>query len=167
MLPQRTIYWRKYKEILCFRIGQYFLQWHSDFKSDRQSAELTPHGGWPRTARTESNINTVAKLILNKFSIYLNISQTRIQTILIQDLQMMRQCSTWVPHHLNSQQLQTPIGVCKEWLELFYKWYRDLMKRVIIYDKTCVYHFDPLSWQESSVWKCKNTPHNKKVRQTK
>lgn len=99
------------------------IQWHSEFKSDRQSAELIPHGGRPRTARTETNINTVATLIaddpkftLNQLSMYLNIFQTRIQAIPAQNLQMRRQCLTWVPHRLNAQNLQTRVDVCKKLL---------------------------------------------------
>ncbi len=51
-LAQTTVFW-----------------WHSEFTLERESAELIPHSGHPRTSRMEINKNTIAAIVAEDPSI--------------------------------------------------------------------------------------------------
>lgn len=148
-------------------------RWYNSFTEGRESAELIPPSGRPVTASTEVNTNTIAVLMqedrhltVAEIASIMNISVGTAHSILKDKLQLSRVCARLVPHMLTSEQMLNRINVCNEWKAML-KRDPTFLNRVITCDETWVHHHDPLTKQESSVWKHVDSPPPKKVRQTK
>ncbi len=147
--------------------------WYRQFENGRQSCMLTPHDGWPSTASTEVNINTIAVIVqedasltVREITALVHVSKSTVDNILTKELKLWRVCAQWVPHFLTWEQLQRRVDVCRKWKS---KVQRDsgYLNRLITGDESWVYLYNPCTKQETSVWKCNKEPAPKKVRQAK
>ncbi len=84
-----------------------------------KSVELIRHSSQPVTVRTEVNMNTVAVAIreerhssTHKFAKLLTISQTSVNQILMENLDMRRVLLVWVPHFLTNTQINDYVAAC-------------------------------------------------------
>ena len=148
-------------------------RWHSSFKKGRESAKLIPHGGRPKTAATEVNINTVWAMVQEDRSItveriadIMNISVGSAHHILKDELKLNRVCARWVPHFLTTEQMKKRVEKCSEWKKMLRN-DPNFLDRVITADETWAYYWDPKTKIESSTWKHVDSPRATKVRQSK
>ncbi len=90
-------------------------------------------------------------IIIKELSTVMDLLYGSVQKILHNNLVLRQHCSTWVPHHLTTEQLVTRVESYQEWLECFAD-QPNFFNNVVIYNESWVYHFDPLSKQQSSWW---------------
>ncbi len=132
------------------------LRWYHAFVEGRDSAELTPHGRRLATVTSPINMNMVSIMIkedhhlsTKKIDGLLNTTQSSVNQILLQHLQMQRVLSMWVPHLPICKQVDTRLHLCEEALQQIAE-DPEYLNRVIMEDESWVHHHDPLSRQESS-----------------
>ncbi len=147
--------------------------WFRQFKGGRKSAATSPRTGRRSEVTTDVSRNTISALLaedctLNQRQIaaVMGFSQSTVQRIIRNDLQMTRVCSHWVPHFLTREQLDLRIQISTRILAR-YEQDPEFLNRVITCDETWVYHFDPTTKQESSGYRRKGDFTRKKVRQQK
>ncbi len=132
------------------------LWWHTTFRREgRQLAELIPHGDQLATVHTEVNVNMVTVAIreechssTRELAKLLNISQTSVNEILIENLAMRRVLSVWVPHFLTNVQMNDNVAACQENLCLIED-VPDFLDCIITCNESWVHYFKPKSKQES------------------
>ncbi len=120
------------------------------FVEERDSTAQIPHCGRLATATSPINVNTMSIVIeedshlsMRKIAGLLNITQPFVNQIL-RHLQMQRVLSTWVPHFLTSEQMDTRLHLCEEVLE----WVAEdphYLDWVIAVDESWVHHHGLLS----------------------
>lgn len=148
-------------------------QWFSQFKRGRKSVSSVRQTGRPAEVSNDVTVNTISALLAEDCSLnqrqiaaLMGISQSTVQRIIRNDLQMTRVCSRWVPHFLTREQLDSRIAISTKMLAR-YEQDPEFLNRIITCDETWVYHFDPNTKQESSGYRRKGDPSKKKVRQQK
>ncbi len=67
----------------------------------------------------------------------------------------------WLRHLVTHEQMATRIEICEEWLEVLQK-QLDLFEEVLIYDKSWMHYFEPLTRQERAHWKSQSSPKSRK-----
>jgi len=72
-------------------------------------------------------------------------------------------CARWVPRNLTEQQLERQVQVCKNTVQMS-ETIPNFLTSTVTCDETWIHHYDPLSKQQSSVWKHSNSPPPKKFR---
>ncbi len=139
-------------------------RWHHAFIEGRNLAALTPQDGRPTIVASPINVNMVSVVIdqdhhlsTRKIAGHLNMTQSSVNRILRQHLQMQRVSSMWLPHLLTHKQMDTRLHLCEEALERIAV-NPDYLDRVIPMDESWVHRHDPLTRQKSSHWKWRNEP---------
>ena len=86
------------------------------------------------------------------------------QHIVTETLQMRRVCARWVPRNLTEEQMQRRVQVCTNTVQMSEMILNYLTSIIVTCDESWIQHYDPLSKQQSSVWKHSNSPPPKKFR---
>ncbi len=102
------------------------LRWHAKFTADlKQSVALQLHSRCKVSVGTETTVNKIAIIIredrhlsVQCLKSQIHIPKTMLHRILRDDLGMWRVCSTWVPHMLTREQLNTHLEMCQENLHI-------------------------------------------------
>ena len=80
---------------------------------------------------------------------------------------MSKVSARWVPRLLNDHEKQVRVERSREFLERYRRDGTSFLDRIITTDETWLWHFDPESKIQSSVWKTPQTPPPKKARVNK
>ncbi len=115
-------------------------------------------GGSKPTVVTKVNIDTVAAATEEdhhtstwSLGAILHIPKSSIHKILTEHFGLWCVSSTWVPHHLTSEQMEWHVNACNENLQWITQ-DRIFLLRVITCDESWVHYYDPLTKQESETW---------------
>ncbi len=91
-------------------------RWHRAFMDGRKSAEIERVSGRPRTVVTDVNINTVSAMTeedcyssIRKLADDLHIPRMSIQCVFTKELGKKCVCSMWVPHFLQSEEMNAAL----------------------------------------------------------
>lgn len=146
-------------------------EWHSRFKSGRESVDDNWRSGRPVTSKTDDNVDKVRDVIhedrrrtIRQISEMIGIGYGVCQEILTEDLNMRRVAAKFVPRILTAEQKQRRVDVCEELLEAV-KDDSTFLSRVITADESWIYGYDPETKQQSSQWKSPQSPRPQKAKQ--
>ena len=103
------------------------------------------------------------RLTLREILASLNISFERTQHVVTEILQMRHMCVRWVPRNLTEEQIQQRVQVCMNAVQMS-ETILNFLTSTVTCDESWIHHYDPLSKQQSSVWKHSNSPPPKKFR---
>jgi len=103
------------------------------------------------------------RLTLREILASLNISFERTQHVVTEILQMRHMCVRWVPRNLTEEQIQQRVQVCMNAVQMS-ETILNFLTSTVTCDESWIHHYDPLSRQQSSVWKHSNSPPPKKFR---
>jgi histone-lysine N-methyltransferase SETMAR len=135
-------------------------KWVAEFKDPTRDFEDAPRTGRPPTATTDENIEAVERIVLRDRQISvrrvadeLGISKTVVHEILSNHLGMRKVCVRWVPKFLTPIQRLNRVECCLELLQASEPNPFKFFDRIVTGDESWVHYYDPLSKQESKVWK--------------
>ena len=124
--------------------------------------------GRPSTAVTDVYIAKTAELLendrrltLRELSASLNISFEHTQHIVTEILQMCRVCFRWVARNLTEEQMQRRVQMCTNTVQMS-ETIPNFLTSIVTCDESWIHHYDPLSKQQTSVWKHSNSPYDPK-----
>ena len=72
-------------------------------------------------------------------------------------------CARWGPRNLTEEQLEQRVQVCKNTVQMS-ETIPNFLTSIVTCDEPWIHHYDPLSKQQSSVWKHSNLPPPKNFR---
>ena len=146
-------------------------RWVAEFKGSRQSLEDDPRPGRPVTVATPEMVNKVHYIVMTDRRVTeryiastVGISQERVHSILIEDLEMRKLSARWVPRLLTVVQKHTRHTLSRTNLNLFEEDPANFLKRFVTMDETWGYHFTPEAKQQSKQWKHPGSPPPKKAK---
>jgi histone-lysine N-methyltransferase SETMAR len=138
--------------------------WVNSFRAGNTNINDKPRTGRPITAKTDTNIALVEKLIDEHPRIsysYLeeltSISRGTLETIIKQELQMRKRSSRWIPHKLTPENKQKRLDFAKAMLEKLNseQWRLD---QILTGDECIFYHRKIEKRQATATWKRKGEP---------
>ena len=97
----------------------------------------------------------------------LSLSYSTVQRILTEELNMSKVSARWVPRLLTDENKQRRLECSQQFLDLYDAQGDEFLDKIITTDETWLYHYDPESKQQSSIWKSPDTPPPKKARTTR
>ena len=146
-------------------------RWVAEFKRGRQSLEDDSHPGRPVTVATQEMVNKVHDIVMTDRRVTeryiastVGISQERVHSILIEDLEMRKLSARWVPRLLTVDQKHTRRTLSRTNLNLFEEDPANFLKRFVTMDETWVHHFTPEAKQQSKQWKHPGSPPQRRQR---
>lgn len=149
-------------------------KWHERFRNGRKSVLDDDRAGRPASAMTTSNATLVRELLDNDRRLTvrgiaeeLSLSYSTVQRILTEELNMSKVSARWVPRLLTDENKQRRLECSQQFLDLYDAQGDEFLDKIITTDETWLYHYDPESKQQSSIWKSPDTPPPKKARTTR
>lgn len=140
-------------------------RWVIAFRRGRDSLEDDPRCGAPSTSVNEDTVKEVEQMVMDNRQITqreianrMNISVGSVATILSDRLNMHKCNARWVPRILTPAMKEVRVACCRELLALFDDPTVDFCYRIVTGDETWVHHYDPLTPQESKIWKRPSSP---------
>ena len=144
-------------------------QWHKEFREGRESVEDKKRCGRPASYRN-SLVNDVKARIAEdrRFTVRtlasdLDCSKDTVLRIL-KDLNMSKVSARWVPRLLTVDQKAHRVTSSSEFLSRYDAEGERFLNRIVTQDETWLWHYDPETKADSSVWKTPGTPPPKKAR---
>ena len=130
---------------------------------------VVPHPGRPTTVTTPEIIDQIHELILEDHRVsaksiaeQLGISREQVGSIIHEGLDMWMLSTKWVPKCLNADQKHQWCQLSEQLLEYFRCNPSYFLSRLVTTDKTCLYHYDPETKQQSMEWWHSGSPRPKK-----
>jgi len=119
---------------------------------------------------TQEIIDQIHELILEDRRIsaksiaeQLGISREWVRSIIHEDLDMQKLSAKWVPKCLNANQKRQRRQSSEQLLEFFRRDPNDFLSRLVTTDETWLYHYDPVTKQQSMEWRHSDSPRPKKI----
>ena len=119
---------------------------------------------------TPEHIDAVRKLIASdrhvtydEIEASLNISRTRVHSILHDHLKVKKVCSRWIPHNLSQAEKDVRVKWCQENLKKFNSGASKHVYDIVTCDETWIYSYEPETKQQSTVWVFPDDPRPTKV----
>ena len=161
MIQASSLTTKKCCRLLVFR-------WHNMFRKGRESIEDDKRCGRPSVVKTGVK-DKVQELIKEdwrrtvwEMSSELGVSVSTIQDCLKED-NMSKVSARWVPRLLKNEERERQLHCSREFMRRIEGEGLTCLDRIITTDETWLFHYDPESKQESSVWKTPGSPPTKKV----
>jgi len=143
----------------------------AQFKRGDFSICDAPRPGQPKTVTTPEITDQFHELILEDRRIsaksiaeQLGISRERVGSIIHEDLDMRKLSAKLVPKCLNADQKRQRCQSSAQLLEFFRRDPNDFLSRLVTMDETWLYHYDPVTKQQSVEWRHSASPRLKKFR---
>lgn len=146
-------------------------KWHNRFRNGRESINDDERCGRSPTVRkslaekVKEMIYEDRRLTVRAISADLGVSLSTIHTILKDDLNMNKVSARWVPRLLKPKEKR--VNASLEFVQRYETEGDEFLNRIITTDETWLWHFDPESKAQSSVWKTPRTPPPKKAKVNK
>ena len=136
----------------------------------KEEVEDDHRSGRPSTSRTDENVERVRqnarsdrRLTVRMIAHELGMNSERVWRIITDYLGMRKICAKMVPRLLNEGQKERRVQVCHDiWRQLETE--PNLLKRVVTGDESWIFKYDPLTKQQSLVWKSALSPKPKKAK---
>jgi len=148
-------------------------EWFGRFKSGRTSTANDDRSGRPSTATTPSKVEQVRVAVnqdhrhtIHDLCAEVGIVYGSCQRILIEQLNMHRIATKFVPRVLTHDQKDSQVAICQELKETVIN-DPTLLLNIITGDESIVYAYDPETKLQSSQWKSPGSPRPKKARMRK
>jgi len=129
--------------------------WVAQFKRDFSTCDA-PCSGRPTTVTTLEIIHQIHELILEECWILaksiaeqLGISREWVGSTVLEDLDIQKLSTKWVPKCLNTDQKRQWCQSSEQILEFFRHDPNDFLSRWVTVDETWFYHYDPETMQQS------------------
>jgi len=120
-----------------------FKNWVAQFKCGDFSTCVVPCLGRPKTVTTPEIIDQIHDLILEDRRILtksvaeqLGISHEQVGSLILEDLNMQKLSTKWVPKCLNANQKHQPCQLSEQILEFFRRIPNDFLSRLVTMDRT-------------------------------
>jgi hypothetical protein len=97
----------------------------------------------------------------------LGISSERVRSIIHDNLDMQKCSAKWVLKRLNADKKLQGCQSFEQVLEYFWRAPNDFPLRLVTTDKTWLYHYDPVTKQQSMEWRYSGSLRPKKFRMKK
>jgi len=124
-------------------------EWFKKFKEGREYAEDDPKSGRPSTAKTQENVEKVARVVrgdrrmsIRAISELTNINKESVRQILHDYLGMKKVCAKVMPKILKPEQKEHRVNCCGDTLENIEN-YTDFFQNVITWEETWIFQYDP------------------------
>ncbi len=147
-------------------------EWIGRFTAGQNSVDNNPHGGRPRTVRTNENvalvrstINADRRKMLRNVASDIGISHETVRSIFRENLNLRKVSSHMVPRVLTEDQKNEQIRICCDWIVPDEE--EDIFSRIITRDKSWVFKYDLIKKQADMVWLVPNEQKVKKARKSK
>ena len=149
-------------------------EWHKRFKDGRESVENDDGAGRPNTSINKEKVLQVSNILQEEPRLSVGIIAARVgisvgscHSILHEQLGMNRVCSKWVPRLLNPIMKADRVAKCQEILDMKFHEGEAFLTRIVTGDESWLHFYDPLTKQQSSVWKTPDDPRPVKAKMTK
>jgi hypothetical protein len=144
-------------------------RWHDMFRNGRESIEDDKRCGRPSVVK--SGVKDKVRQLLNEdrrrtvreMSSELGVSVSTVHDCLKED-NMSKVSARWVPRLLKNDERECRLRCSHEFVQRVEREGVAFLDRIITTDETWLFHFDPESKQESSIWKTPGSPPPKKAR---
>jgi len=140
----------------------------AQFKRGIFSTCDAPRPERPKTVNTPGIIDQIHKLILEGRRIsaksvaeQMGISCERVGPIILEDMDMRKLSTKWVPKCLNADQKRQRCPSSEQILEIFRRDPNDFLSRLVTMDETWLYHYDPETKKQSIEWWHSGSPRPK------
>jgi len=94
----------------------------------------------------------------------LGISRERVGSTILENLDMRMLSAKWVPEWLTADQKCQRCQPSEQLLEFFRRDANDFLSRLVAMDETWLYHYDPVTKQQSMEWWHSGSPRPKNFR---
>jgi len=138
------------------------------FKRGDFSTCVAPGPGRTKTVTTLEIIDQIHELILEDRRIsaksiakQLGISRERVGSTIHEDLDMRKLSAKWVPKCLNEDQKRPRCQSSEQMWDFFRRDPNDFLSRLLTMDETWLYHYDPVTKQQSMEWRHSGSPRPK------
>lgn len=129
------------------------------FNTEEEESQKEETRGRKKTVTTEDNVEEI-KFILDvnpnastrAIAEEAHMSKETVRQIIVNNLQMSKVCSTWIPHQLNENQKELRIGSAKAIRNKIIELGDEATKLLAFEDETWVYFNQHLSKAENKVW---------------
>lgn len=144
-------------------------RWHKEFREGRESVEDEARSGRPATKRislvqkVKDRIAMDRRFTVRTLAADMDSSKDTVLRVL-HDLNMRKVCARWVPRLLTDVQKAQRVTSSMEFLTRCDEEGDRFLDRIITQDETWLWHYDPETKADSSVWKTPGTPPPKKAK---
>lgn len=149
-------------------------KWHKRYSEGRDTIMDDDRSGRPVSRRRESDVELVKcvlnedrRLTLHDICVKTDMSYGTVRRIIKEELQMRRVSARWVPRLLSDDDKQRRVTESMRFLRRFDREGNRFLQRIVTADETWLYYYDPETKQQSSQWKCSDSPPPKKARCTR
>ena len=143
-------------------------KWAQLFREGRESVEDEPRTGRPKSATSDSSIESVHEFLgsdpccsIEEISKYTEISPGSIYRILKEDLEVRKVCARWVPYLLSGAQVKNRLECCQKLLSQYNKC--DVRNEIATIDETWIYFSQTKTKEKSKCWLHPDEPRPKKT----
>ncbi|XP_052266722.1 protein GVQW3-like [Dreissena polymorpha] len=159
---------KKSKQFNCSR--SLVFKWHDRFRKGRESVEDDARSGRPAlvkqtmTDKLRDLIKTNRRLTVPYIAEELGIGISMVYRILTEDFKMRKVRARWVPKLLSDEERVKRVKCSEEFLRRYRKEGERFLDHIVTLDETWLWHYDPETKAQSSVWKTAASPPPKKAR---
>ena len=140
-------------------------EWHKRFRDGREDVEDDEGRGRPNTSVNENTVGAVQQVLhdnphlsVGKVAASVGISKGSCHSILKEELGLSRVCARWVPRLLTPEMKASTVASCEENLQRRFREGLAFLKKIVTGDESWVHFYDPLTKQQSSLWKAATDP---------
>lgn len=143
--------------------------WHKAFRDGRDSVVDDKRSGRPSSQREQLTEQVKTKLsedrrcTVRTLASDIGTSKNTVNRIL-HELNMSKVSARWVPRLLTSDQKARRVTDSMEFLSRYEATGETFLNSIITQDETWLWHYDPETKAESSIWKTPGTPPPKKAK---
>ena len=148
-------------------------RWFDGFRGGKNTITDEKKSGRPKTASTRENLEKVANLIkedpritIGKLSDELAIGRNAIESILHDELHLVKMSAHWIPKLLTCEQKTARQETCSILLKRFNQEGPNFLERIVTGDESWVNYYEPESKQQSKEWRVMGSPPPLKPRTT-
>lgn len=145
-------------------------KWHERYRNGRESIEDDVRCGRPPVVKP-SAVDQVREMILQdrrltirSIAERLGVSFAVVQEIITRDLNMSKVSARWVPRLLSTEDKARRVERSEHFLRRYRAEGERFLDRIVTLDETWLWHYDPESKAQSSVWKTPQTPPPRKAK---
>jgi len=143
----------------------------SCFREGRLSIENAPKSGRPQTLTDDKSVERVLQILeedrrmtCEETAYCAGISRASAYRILTECLHKRRTAAQWVPHDLSEEQKCRRVEIAQQLLHIFREEGNEFLQKAVAIDETWIQDFEPELKSQSSEWRGKGSPRQKKFK---